>query len=441
MNRSIRRRLFMWLFAGILIAGLAASALSFALTYQDAKELQDTQLEQVAALLARTSQLPDSATFNPRSDEDAETHYVVQLLRPLTANSRDDFDSKLTVELRAGLQSLEVSSVLWRLVVATNAAGQRFAVAQRITLRDEVARNSALLTLLPSLVLIPILLSIVGFVLRNAFAPMRAMSRAVDRLAADRPELLDEGQTPLEALHLVQAFNRLISRLGLALEHQRRFVSDAAHELRTPVAALVVQADNVAHVAMSAEARERVSLLREGLARMSSLIDQLLSFARAQGAAPTSRHTLDLAELVRGAIEEILPMAQAKGVDLGCVHLDAAAAIVGDRLHAYALVRNAIDNAVRYTPTGGSVDVSVLEENGEVVFVVEDTGPGIEAAELERVFEPFVRVLGNAAPGSGLGLAIARSSAQTLGGCIELGPRRGAISGLRFTYRQRRAKQ
>ncbi|MEP7058235.1 MAG: ATP-binding protein [Caldimonas sp.] len=436
MNTSIRRRLSVWLFAAILGAGLVASAFSFVLTFQDAKELQDTQLQNVAALLAKGSALPESQRFAPRNDEDAETNYVVRRLQPSPAEPSPSMAPILTADLPPGLQSLEASGVGWRAVVATNATGQRFAVAQRIAVRDEVARSSALLTLLPSLVLIPVLLSIVGLVLRRAFVPMKAMSEAVDHLAGDRPEPLDERQIPLEALHLVQAFNRLISRLALALEQQRRFVSDAAHELRTPVATLIVQAENVLHATLPPEARERVGVLRQGLAQMSSLIDQLLSLARLQGAAPMVQERLNLAELVRDAIEETLPMADIKGVDLGCLRLDSAAAIEGDRFHAYALVRNAIDNAVRYTPAGGSVDVSVLLEGGETCFVVEDTGPGIASGELERVFEPFVRVLGSASSGSGLGLAIARSSAQTLGGRIELAGRQDRGSGLRFTYLQ-----
>jgi len=105
-------------------------------------------------------------------------------------------------------------------------------------------------------------------------------------------------------------------------------------------------------------------------------------------------------------------------------------------MHAHALVRNAIDNAVRYTPAGGAVDVSVAVAGGELVFAVEDTGPGIAAADLERVFDPFVRVLGNEAPGSGLGLAIARTAANALGGVIHLGARTDGKGGLRFEYRQ-----
>ena len=323
----------------------------------------------------------------------------------------------------------------WRVLVTQNQDGARFAVAQRMTVRDEVARDAALLTLLPLVLLVPVLLLIVGLVLGRALAPLRAMSAEVDRLDHTQLVALDERDVPLEALPLVQAMNRLMRRLALALEQQRRLVSDAAHELRTPVATLIVQADNVHHVDLPPEARSRMLALRQGLARMSALIDQLLNFARVQGATAAMTQRLDLNALVRTAIEETLPLAQARGVDLGCVRTDPAA-LLGDPLHAYALVRNAIDNAVRYTPGGGAVDVSVERVGHEACLVVEDTGPGIAEADLDRVFEPFVRVLGSQESGSGLGLAIARTAAQTLGGHISLGRRGDRRSGLRFVYRQ-----
>jgi signal transduction histidine kinase len=433
-NISLRRRLFVWLSASILTAGLLAAALSFYLSYEDANELQDAQLTQVAGVLSHNALSDSAIDYKPRNNEDAETHYVIKRLGSLPPNPDPQVDLPLPESLSPGLQTIDQRGVRWRALVTQSAGGQRFAVAQRMTVRDEVARDSALLTLLPLLVLVPVLLMIVGLVLRRAFAPMRVMSREVDQLDGNQLVALDERHVPLETLPLVQAVNRLMRRLALALDQQRRLVSDAAHELRTPVATLIVQADNVQHVDLSPTARARMAALRQGLARMSSLIDQLLDFARVQGAASMTQR-LELDALVRTAIEETLPLAQAKGVDLGSLRNDSVA-IVGDPLHAYALVRNAIDNAVRYTPSGGTVDVSVAIESGVAYLVVEDTGPGIADADLDRVFEPFVRVLGSQESGSGLGLAIARTAAQALGGDIRLGKRADQRSGLRFVYRQ-----
>jgi len=436
MNVSLRRRLSAWLGAWILGVGLLAAALAFAIEYNGANKLQDTQLKQIAAVLA-LNPLPTTAmSFEPRSLGDRETHLVIKRLGAADADAGTGL--ALAEPLPPGLQTIQQGEVLWRAIVSQDVLGQRFAVAQHMAQRNDLALEVAALALLPLVLSIPVLLLVLNRVLTRAFAPMAAMTAEVDRLDGSQLKALDERPVPLEALPLVQAINRMVRRLAIVLDQQRRLVSDAAHELRTPVAALIVQADNVQHVSLSPEATTRMAALRQGLTRISALIDQLLNFARVQGAAPAVSQRLDLNQVVRSAIEDVLPMAQAKNVDLGCPRIDDAT-IEGDPLHARVLVRNAVDNAVRYTPTGGSVDVSVLAEGDEVCLVVEDTGPGIAREDLKRVFEPFVRVLGSDESGSGLGLAIARTAAQALGGRIELGERSDRHSGLRFTYRQMRA--
>ncbi len=235
----------------------------------------------------------------------------------------------------------------------------------------------------------------------------------------------------------MQAVNRLLARLGHSLDQQRRMVADAAHELRTPVAAARVQADNLAHAELTADARERLESLQRGLARISDLVDQLLNFARVQGSA-VADEAIALDDLVRAAIEDTIVLAEAQRIDLGCIRLDRAR-VRGDGLRAQALIRNAIDNAVRYTPAGGWVDVSLVVEEGEAVLAVEDTGPGIPSELHDRVFEPFFRILGSQQSGNGLGLAIVRSAAQALGGRVELATRLDGQPGLRFVYRQKLA--
>lgn len=435
-NVSLRHRLFVWLSISIVVMGAATTAASFALSYDDANELQDTQLEQLASALATQPHVAPPAHFRPRDGEDAETHFVVKVLGAPVIESSPDIDVELPMSLRDGLQSLIASDVHWRVMVARDAAGQRFAVAQRQTVRDEVARDNAVLALVPMLVLVPLLLLIVHLLLCQGFAPLVALSKEVDEVDGSRLTALDPARIPLEALPLVHALNRLLARLGLVLEQQRRMVADAAHELRTPVSATRVQADNLAHADLTPEARSRLNALQTGLHRISELIEQLLRLARVQGAASLVDQPLSLTTIVRTAVEETLPLAEARRVDLGCLRLDDAE-VRGDSSHAYALVRNAVDNAVRYTVSGGAVDVSVEVRDGQVVLTVEDTGPGIAPSQRERVFEPFFRILGSQQSGSGLGLAIVRSAAHALGGTVELSGRHDGRSGLRFTYRQK----
>ena len=436
MNRSLRRRLFVWLSVAIVLMSAAMAALSFALAWRDANEVSDAQLRQVGVSLATQLTLAPSSGSPDVESEDGEAHYVVRALGAEGVDPNPRADVFLPVALVPGLQTLESRGISWRVFVTRNAGGQAFGVAQRLRAREEAARDSAVLTLVPMLVLVPLLLLIVHRLLRQGFAPLVALSRAVDQVDGSRQADLDPAGIPLEAVSLVHAVNRLLSRLGLVLAQQRRMVADAAHELRTPVAATRVQADNLAHAELPPEARSRLAALQRGLMRISELIEQLLKLARVQGATHADDQPIALDAVVRTAIEETWALAESHGVDLGCIRLDAAA-IRGDPTHAYALVRNAIDNAVRYTPSGGAVDVGLEVDVGVVKFTVEDTGPGIDAAQRDRVFEPFFRILGSHQEGHGLGLAIVRSAAQSLGGRVDLAGRRDGRSGLLFTYVQK----
>jgi two-component system OmpR family sensor kinase len=433
-NHSLRRRLFMWLSAAIVVMSAATAALTFKMNFDDANDLQDTQLRQVAAALATQPLTAADSHFRPLDPEDAETHFVIRVLGSGDIDPNPWIDVALPETLHDGLQSLQPGHVQWRVMVARNAGGQRFGVAQRQRVRDEVARDSAVVAFLPMLVLVPLLLLIVHRLLRQGFAPLARVSRDVDQGDGHSLKALDDDGIPGEVLPLVQAVNRLLGRLGGVLEQQRRMVADAAHELRTPVAAARVQADNLAHADLSADAWKRLESLQRGLARISELVDQLLNFARVQG-APVVDEPIALDAIVRSAIEETLMLAESRQIDLGCIRLDRAQ-VRGDRSHAHALVRNVIDNAARYTPAGGWVDVSLVVEDGEAVLAIEDTGAGIPVDLRERVFEPFFRILGTQQSGNGLGLAIVRSAAQALGGRVELAARLDGQPGLRFIYRQ-----
>lgn len=435
MNASLQRRLSIWLSISIMLAGLLAATASFLVAYHDATEAQDIQLVQIAAALSQHSFNHPLAVSHSSDSDEIETRFFVRPLGgPETAvDSGTDF--VFPRHLGLGLQTFTRDGAQWRTMVIRDSEGRRFGVAQSIAARDEEARDGALFILIPLGLLIPVLLLSVHVMLRRAFAPLAALSIAVDRVDGRNLAELGASEVPREILPFMQAVNRLLRRLRLAFEQQRRLVSDAAHELRSPVAALMVQAENVRSVELSTVARNRVDALSAGLVRISGLLEQLLSFARVQGVGNDPHRIVELHCVVRAVIEELLPIAQAKDIDLGCVRIEPTR-ILGDPIHATSLARNAIDNAIRYTPAGGSVDVSVAREGAAACLIVEDTGPGIADEHIERVFEPFFRILGNQQTGSGLGLAIAQMAARAMGGTIELARRDDGKSGLRFVYRQ-----
>ena len=435
MNDSLRRRISTWLSTSILIGGLLAAVVSFALTFRIATASQDAQLDQFAAVLATRPFERIASRHLPQDIEEAETRFVVAALESPPDVHDEGVRLFFPSSLVDGLQTAEIAGKRWRVMVVRDPDGTRFAVGQTIEARIETALSSALLVLLPLALLIPMLLLALRWALARAFMPLHALSQEADRIDGSSVTRLASQSVAVELRPFVQAVNRLLDRLGLALDQQRKLVSNAAHELRSPIHALMIQAENVRAVPLSAEAALRVEALEQGLERTTQLLDQLLGLARVQG--PLHRRIDDIAlhEVLRQAIATVLPLATAKDIDLGCLRLDDTV-VRGTPDDAFLLMRNAIDNAVRYTPRGGRVDLSLVSGDGAMVFEVADTGPGIAAADRERVFEPFVRVIGTQETGSGLGLSIAKAAAEALGGTIELQGRTAPASGLRFIYRQ-----
>lgn len=432
---SLQRRLSRWLTTFILVAGLAAATVSFVLVHDRASVSQDAQLDQFAAALSRQRFVHLAPRHQPHDIEEAEMRFVVSAIGESPATANADVDVVFPDSLVDGLQTYVHDGTRWRVMVSRDSGGKRFAVAQTVEARDEVALQLALLVMLPMSLIVPAFLVVTHYGLRRTFAPLARLSRDADAIDESTSRSLVAGDAPAELMPFVEAVNRLLARLGVQLDQQRRLVSHAAHELRSPVHALVVQARNVRAVVEGRDALERVASLGTGLERISLLLDQLLGFARVQGRVGRPLRSMSFEEAIRTAVLAALPLATRKDIDLGCTHLDPIE-VMADPEDVYLLVRNAIDNAVRYTPDGGSVDVCVRRRGDALCFMVEDTGPGIDADDLQRVFEPFVRLPNAGEVGSGLGLSIALAAAEAMGGSITLGNREGPRSGLRFVYRQ-----
>jgi len=435
MNPSIQRRLSLWLSIVILAAGLVAGGLSYYLAYRDATRSQDAQLVQVASALSRGSYKDAAPNKDSRNPGSIDEFFVVPIGGTSPMNGGSPVDVALGAQVKEGLSTIVQHGRAWRVMTTRDSNGERFGVVQSMESRAEDARDGASLTLVPIALLIPLLLVSVHLALKTLFAPLARLSCEVDRVAGASLTRIADDQVPRELVPFIEAVNRLLLRLGQALAQQGRLIADAAHEMRSPVAALMVQAENLQHCVLSAEAEQRLVLLRRGLSRMAALQDQLLSLARAQAAPTSSPQVIELDVVVRHAIEDLLPTARAKAVDVGCSRLEPVR-ILGEMRHAGSLIRNAIDNAIRYTPSGGSVDVALFKDGLTATFVVEDTGPGIDQANMKNVFEPFVRVPGSGEAGSGLGLAIVRAAAEAMQGIVELSARADTAPGLRFHYRQ-----
>jgi signal transduction histidine kinase len=348
------------------------------------------------------------------------------------------FDRPFPTALRDGLQTIAWSDLQWRVLVTATASGERVAVAQQTEMRDEIAIHSALRTVLPLMGLLPVLVLLMRHVVRRALEPVSRLAAHVDTHPADHAAVLPDVDVPREIQPFVHSIRRLLGELTDTLALQRRFVANAAHELRSPIAALRLQASNVDSVVTDPQARERLGELLEGILRIERLLEQLLAMARSQSGSPGELKAVPLADVARQVLAEHMAGAVAKGIDLGADRCEAGLCILATELDVATLLRNVIGNAVTHCPARSVVTLSLHAEGDEAVIALEDDGPGIPPAHVERVFEPFYRGDATGQPGSGLGLSIVTAIGQRLGGRATLSPGpRG--QGLRFEYRQRRA--
>lgn len=224
---------------------------------------------------------------------------------------------------------------------------------------------------------------------------------------------------PSEIRPFVAAINQLLSKVERSVATQRRFVADAAHELRSPLTALSLQAERLAGAEMSAEARTRPATLRKGIDRNRVLLSQLSTLARVQEPGYHQTAPVSIQQVFRQVLEDLMPLAEAKAIDLGVVN-EQDYAVMATRAELHILVKNLVDNAIHHTPPGGRVDLSVQKVHNTTVLDVVDTGPGIPEPERERVLEPFYRILGQDEQGSGLGLPIVKTIAVRLNATAQL---------------------
>ena len=430
LNESIQLKLSFSLSLAIVVVALLAGVFSFVAAFNEAHELQDDTLEQVAALFDRQALAPayprnaDKAGSAPGSPDDSRV--IVQRLASggQTAGATDaGAPLPLPATLSDGLHTLKINGQTLRVLVKTTARAERIAVAQDTDARDEIARDSALRTLLPFMVLVPVLLLVVADLVRKMFRPITALSADIDQRDEQALHPVEENHLPIEVRPFAMAINRLLARVGQSMQAQSRFVADAAHELRSPLTAMSLQAERLADAPMSELASERLATLRRGMTRGQNLLNQLLALAQVQGAPGAANGSASASASVqrvyRSVLEDLMPLAEARHIDIG-VEDAQDVQVQANGFDLTTVVKNLVDNAIRYTPDGGRVDLGVRVEQGRAVLRIQDTGPGIAVAERDRVFDPFYRTLGSEQTGSGLGLCIVKTIAQRLDAQVRL---------------------
>ena len=424
---SLRARLLLSLIATLVLSAAIAGAISYRNVLRETEALFDYQLRQMALSLRDQGEI---APGDAAALQDEDLDFVVQIWR---------FDGRVVYASRAhralpsrtvlGFADIVVDGQRWR-SFGVAARDRVIQVAQPARIRQRLAADAALRSVLPLLAVTPLLAAALWWLVTHMLKPLKQVATELRARDADSLRPVPADGLPDEVVPMVGALNAMLGRLGQAFDSQRAFVADAAHELRSPLTALKLQAQLVRRAPGEAARAEAIDALVAGVDRATRLVEQLLTLARQEpGAAAAPLQTVVLAPLARQVLADAGPLAQARGSTLE-LQADEQATVQGDPAALAVLLRNLVDNALRYTPAGGRVEVSVTRDADAVHLRVDDSGPGIPAAERERVFERFVRG-SSAAPetGSGLGLAIVRSIAQRHGAALVLAP--SPLGGLR----------
>ena len=419
---SVRSVALLWTTLGLTLIGLVAAAIAYRIDMTDADRLLDEELRLIAFYAG--PKLTDRSTRRNVYDGN---HEILIQVRDAAGALLYSSDPAFAIPSPGalGFADVQAGGERWRSYLAAEDA-TTVQVSQRVSPRQQLARTAALEASLPILVTIPLGWLVVWWGIGRMLTSLARLAGAIAARGVESQTAIDLDGVPTEFSTLVAAMNALIGRWRLTLDQQKQFLSDAAHELRTPLTALRLQIDLLR--ADQAELDAVLPELARGAGRASALVDQLLRMARYESSErPSDRREVAMADLVVGCMADFVTLAESKEVDLGLVCSEPAR-LVGVERDFHLLVSNLIENAVRYTPAGGVVDVGVRIDEGRVVVEVADTGCGIPDELLSRVFDRFFRAPGLTADGTGLGLAICRAIARRHG--LSLTLRNRATGGL-----------
>jgi signal transduction histidine kinase len=415
--KSIRTQLLIALIILVALITLLAAGVTYRRVLDETSALFDYQLRQMA--LSLRSQISVAPRIEvPRDQGDSD--FVVQIWDIFGARTYLSRPGLPMINLAVlGYADLNLRGERWRAYGLQTPEGV-IQIAQPQRVRENLARAAAARVVIPTILLLPIMIIAAAWIVHRGLLPLRDVTAEVQRRDMQSLAALGTANLPLEIAPLVSELNRLLARLQQSFSAQRAFISDAAHELRSPLTALRLQLqllDRAPDEAARVEARSRLGAAVE---RAIHLVEQLLALARSEPQETAADFEMvDLSAAAAEGITDTHDLAQARSVDLS---LDSTPNILvrADREALRTLVRNLVDNAVRYTPVHGSVQIKCVAAPNEAMLEVIDTGPGIAPEDRERVFDRFYRRAASDENGTGLGLAIVKAVAERHGAHVSL---------------------
>ena len=420
---SLKRRVLTLALAGMALVWVGTVIVTYFDARDELNEVLDAHLTQAAALLIAqtTGELEEIETEHAPQLHKYSRRVAFQIWEhgQLRLHSINAPQTPLASR-EQGFSDSNIEGRRWRVFSSLDASGKLLIhVAEQAEVRDKLAREVAKNLLYPLLIALPLFALLLWLAVSRGLRPLASLTQEIALREPDNLAPLPAGVAPAEVLPLIDRLNHLFERIAASIQNERRFTADAAHELRTPVAAIKAQAQ----VARGAQdTTERIHALDSvilGCDRAAHLIEQLLTLARLDSLQKSALETCELQALAVEAIAEMTPLARKKNVQLELAEGEAATVQALPGL-LRILLRNLIDNAVRYTPAGTLIQVRVDRAGGQPRISISDNGPGIPDAERDKVLERFYRSLGTGEQGSGLGLSIVQRIAAIHGATLEL---------------------
>jgi signal transduction histidine kinase len=417
--RSIRARLLVGLLLLVAVVSLIVGSITYRRVLGEASTLFDYQLRQMALSLGDQATYMSSCELPPNAEN---SDFVVQIWD--VASGRriwcPGFPFLDTATL--GYSDLTVQNELWRVYADISADRTSvIQVAQPWAVRERLAREAALRVIVPLLLLLPLMAAAAAWIIARAMRPLKSITTQIEHRDIHSLAPVAAADLPAEVSPLVEELNRLLSRLAAAFASQRNFVADAAHELRSPLTALSLHLQLVERARDETERSVATGRLRAAIDRATHLVSQLLTLARNEPAElPVKATPVVLGAIAADAVGDVQPLAQQRRIR---VELDAPGevAVRADAEALRILVRNLLDNAIRYSPEDSTVRVRALRDPaGPAVLEVADQGPGIAPTDRPRAFARFYRAPDASEGGSGLGLAIVKAIAERHGAQVAL---------------------
>lgn len=438
---SIRIRLLLFVLLAFTVVWAAVAMIAYKRALHEVEELLDAEMAQSAQVLLTLSlhEIEEGGDKTIRLEhQSGGHHYVAKIAFQVWEGKKlllhSDKAPLTPLAAVAGYSDQLIGAEKWRVFVLEGPnALYRVQVGQLHEVRDELVHEIVLIMSLPVILALPLLALLFWWGISRGLRPLQRVAGEVAQRSAHEMSPLPDNGIPAEIRPLTRALNELLQQLRSTFERERRFTADAAHELRTPLASIKTQAQVAQRAMVEDERQQALKQINAGVDRATHLVEQLLTLARLDPAnAVVEFKPVNLCHLLAEVIADIAPAAHAKEIDIGMAECQVSM-LAGNEAALVILIRNLLDNAIRYTPVGGSVDAAVVMEQQRLMLTVSDSGPGVPEAERSRVLERFYRgEMEGKVPGCGLGLSIVKRIVELHGATLMLDQPESGV-GLRVT--------